>query len=110
MSAITNRRSAANGITALAGGAQATAPLLNATINRITTVATAADSVILPPARAGEVRVVINAAAANAAAVFPAVGEFINAAAVNTALSVAATKVVTFYCGVDGTWNSQLTA
>jgi len=103
------QQSAVNGLTALAGGAQA-GTALTRQINRVTTVATAADSVQLPAAIAGRVVTVINAAAANAMAVFPQTGEIINALAANASISVAANKVITFYCAVNGTWNSQLTA
>jgi hypothetical protein len=101
--------SAVNGLTALAGGAQA-GTALTAQINRVTTVATAADSVQLPLAIVGKVVTVINAAAANAMAVFPQTGQIINALSANASISVAANKVITFYCAVAGTWNSQLTA
>lgn len=102
-------RSAVNGLTALAGGAQA-GTALTREINRVTTVATAADSVQLPAATAGRVVTVINAAAANAMAVFPQTGEVINALSANASISVAANKTIQFFCAVDGTWNSILTA
>lgn len=103
-------QSAVNGLTAHAGGGQGSATALTKQINRVTTVATGGDSVILPAATAGKVVTVINAAAANAMNVFPASGEAINALSADTALSVAANKAVTFYCAVAGTWNSVLTA
>lgn len=101
--------SATDALTALAGGAQAGTALTHG-INRVTTVASAADSVQLPKAAAGAVVVVINAAAANAMAVFPQTGEIINALSANASLSVAANKAIMFFCAVDGTWNSLLTA
>jgi hypothetical protein len=101
---------ASNGLTAFAGGGQASATALPSYINRVTTVATAADSVKLPAAVAGLQITVINAAAANAMNVFPQTGEVINALAANAALSVAANKSVVFSCAVAGTWNSNLTA
>lgn len=104
------RYSVANALTALAGGGQTGATALTARVNRVTTVATAADSVLLPAAVAGEEIVVINAAAANAMAVFPASGDAINALSANSSLSVAANKTVLFVCAVAGTWNSVLTA
>jgi hypothetical protein len=97
-------------VTALAGGGQTGATLLTSAINRVTTVATAADSVMLPIARAGNQLTVINAAAANAMAVFPSTGDTINALSANASLSVAANKVITFTCPVDGKWYSNLTA
>lgn len=103
-------RSVVNGLTALAGGAQAGTSLANFQVNRFTTVASGNDSAQLPPAKQGMERVVINAAAANSMNVFPATGEFIDAGAANAAVAVAANKTRIFFCAVDGTWNSVLTA
>lgn len=105
-----NVDSNANALTAHAGGGQGSALQLAAAINRVTTVATAADSVKLPAAVAGKSCVVINAAAANAMNVFPASSEVINALSPNAALSVAANKTVMFFCAVNGTWNTIVTA
>lgn len=105
-----NVGTAVNALTAKAGGGQSGATALNYGINRVTTVGTAADSLLLPPALPGQQVTMIQAAAANAANVFPATGEAINALSANTALSVAANKVITFFCAVAGTWNSLLTA
>lgn len=99
-----------NGLTAFAGGGQASALQLNYRKSRVTTVATAADSVKLPKAVAGMSMTVINAAAANAMNVFPASGESINALSADTAISVAANKSIQFDCAVNGTWNTNLTA
>ena len=105
-----NVLSAANALTAHAGGGQASALQLSKQVNRVTTVGSAGDSVKLPAATAGLNVVVINAAAANAMDVFPASGEAINALSADTAISVAANKVIMFFCAVAGTWNSVLTA
>lgn len=102
--------SAANGLTAHAGGGQGSALALTRQISRVTTVGTAGDSVLLPVSVAGRWVTVINAAAANAMDVFPQSGDAINALAANTAISVAADKAISFYCAVAGTWNSILTA
>ena len=104
-----NTVSVTNAITALVGGAQA-GTALPSRINRVTTVASAADSVQLPAAVAGRMVTVINAAAANAMAVFPQTGEIINALSANSSISVAANKTIDFSCAVAGTWNSNLTA
>lgn len=101
---------AANALTAFAGGGQANAVQLTAQINRVTVVATAADSVKLPAALAKAQVVVINAAAANAMNVYPQTGEFINDLAVDLPIFVAANKTIVFYCAVNATWNSVLTA
>jgi hypothetical protein len=102
--------SSANALTAHSGGGQGSALALTKGINRVTTVAVAGDSVKLPAATAGSSVVVINAAAANAMDCFPATGEIINALSANTALSIIANKTVIFFCAVNGTWNSVVTA
>lgn len=102
--------SAANALTAHAGGGQASALQLAKGINRVTVVATAGDSVKLPAAVAGMHVVVINADAADAMDCFPASGESINALSADTALSIAANKTVAFFCAVAGIWNSIVTA
>lgn len=103
-------RSAIDALTALAGGAQAGTSLAPYAVSRFTTVASAGDSAQLPAAKAGRERVVINAAAANSMNVFPQTGEIIDAGAANAARAVAANKTCLFFCAVDGTWNSLLTA
>lgn len=104
------QNSVANALTAKAGGGQSGATLCSADFNRFTTVATAADSALLPAAVAGREILVINAAATNAMNIFPATGENINALSANTAISLAAGKTMRFFCAVNGTWNSMLGA
>ena len=99
-----------NAITAHAGGGQQASSPLNTVINRVTTVATAADSVTLPVDAPGMQLTVINAAAANSMNVFPNTGDAINALAANAAFAVAANKTATFYSTVAGQWHSLLTA
>lgn len=106
-----DRLSAQNGITAFAGGGQASAVQLNNHFNRITVVGSAADSVKLPPAVYGVLPVYVqNAAAANSMNVFPVTGDAINAIAANGAFAMAANKAAVFVCFVTGTWTSILTA
>lgn len=102
--------SSVDSLTAHAGGGQASATALTAMQNRVTTVATAADSVKLPASAAGMQIVVVNAAAANSMNVFPATGDAINALAVNTAFAVAAGKTAQFNCITAGQWHSILSA
>lgn len=104
------RRSAADGLTAHAGGGQGSALQLAREINRVTTVGTAADSVKLPVSVAGMAITVINADPANAMNVYGQTGDVINALTANTPISVASNKTITFFCAVAGTWNSLLTA
>lgn len=101
---------AQNGITAFAGGGQASAVLLTQKYNRVTTVGTAADSVKLPPALPGLEQFVVNAAAANSMNVFPSTGDAINALAANAAFAMAANTRAVFFCAVAGTWNCILSA
>lgn len=102
--------SAANAITAFAGGGQQSATPLTAVINRVTTVATAADSVTLPLAVAGMSLQISNAAGANSMNVFPNTGDAINALAANAAFAVAAGKTVEFFSAVAGIWHTILSA
>lgn len=110
VTAIKEGYSTKNAITAFATGGQANAVLLTNSFNRITTVGTAADSVKLPPAKAGAQVTVFNKAATNSLNVFPNTGDIINALAANAAYALAATKGAVFTCCVDGTWDTILTA
>lgn len=103
-------QSAANALTAHAGGGQGSALQLAKGINRVTVVATAGDSVKLPVSVAGMQVVVINADSADSMDCFPSSGESINALSADTALAIAANKTVIFNCAVAGIWNSVVTA
>jgi hypothetical protein len=108
--AIEDTYSARGGITARAGGGQANAVALIHSFNRVSTVATAADSVKLPAAKAGASLIIFNKAATNSMNVFPNTGDAINALSANAAYALAATKGAMFVCCVDGTWDTILTA
>jgi len=94
-----------NGVTAVAGGGQSTKPNIIATVTRVTTVATTADSVTLPQAAPGLRYKVINKGA-NSLNVFPFAGDLINALSVNAAFALAATKSVELISVVAGTWDT----
>lgn len=100
---------AATGITARAGGGQVNATQLSARINEVTTVATAADSVKLPPATPGLMITVINTTAA-AMQVFGTAPDTINGVATGTGVSVPAGKTADFACATAGAWRMQLGA
>jgi hypothetical protein len=106
--------SGANNITAFASGGQASATQLTAVVNRVVTVATAADSVKLPATTnvaAGQcIEITVTNAAANSLNVFPATGDAINALGANAAFAVAAGKTATFFCVNAGVWHSLLSA
>lgn len=102
--------SAQDGITAHAGGGQGAAVLLTAMMNRIATVGSAADSVVLPPSSPGMDITVTNAAAANSLNIFPSAGgtgtEAINALGANAAFALTAGKSVQFICYTAGLWHT----
>lgn len=98
-----------DGKTALAGGGQTGATAITKSISRFTTVATAADSSILPAALAGMEITVVNSGAASMN-VFPATGEKINGGSANAAFAVANGKTATFFSAVNGQWHAILTA
>lgn len=100
---------AVDNITAHAGGGQTNATKLTGQLNRVTTVATIADSVMLTPSLSGLDITVVNAGA-NSMNVFPVTGDAINALGANTAFAVAAGKTATFYCITAGQWHSILSA
>jgi hypothetical protein len=99
---------AQDNITAHSGGGQANAVPITGPMARIIIVAVAGDSVVLPVSARGMEVVVVNDAAANAANVFPALGDAINALGANTAfsLTVAAGPTI-FYCYSTGLWRTK---
>lgn len=99
-----------NGITAHAGGGQGSATPLPAMINRVTTVASAGDSVVLPASAPGLMVMVVNATATNAMNVFPNGTDQINVLGASAAFSLAASKTAEFYCTNAGQWHSLLSA
>ena len=101
----------ANTLTATAGGGRPNALPLTAAMNRVTTVATAADSVALPAAVGGQQLLIVNAAASNAMQVFAAVGtsDTINGVAAATGISVAAGKALELV-SFPGAWHGVLSA
>lgn len=102
--------STVDALSAFAGGGQGSATALPAQINRVTTVASANDSVKLPTCKAGMQITVVNAAASNSMNIFPTTGDAINALSANTAIACAANKTMQFYAAKDGLWHSILTA
>jgi hypothetical protein len=101
--------SAVDGLTAHAGGGQTNATPLTAQNNRVSTVATNGDSSVLPASVAGLTLQVSNAGTGSMN-VYPAVGESINALAVNAAFAVASGKTASFTCYAAGLWHSILSA
>lgn len=100
----------ANGLTAHAGGGQASGWPITTEISQFTTVATAADSATLPVSVPGTQCMVANGAASNSMNVFPPVGSAINAAVSNTAFALAAGKNALFYCVSPTQWHAILSS
>lgn len=100
------RRACTDAITAFAGGGQTNAVLITTPIARVTVVATAADSVKLPPALAGLEVYVINSDSADSMNLYPSTGDTINAIAANSPFAMAANARNHFVCPVDGKWFS----
>lgn len=96
--------SAIDGIVAHAGGGQALATPLTAMINRVTTVATVGDSVVLPAATAGIEIVVYNDVLTNPLAVFPAGTDSINDLGASAAVMQMQNSELTFICSSPGLW------
>ena len=97
------QESALDNITALAGGGQAGATLLTNEINRVTTVATAADSVMLPVSFPGLSVAVINAGA-NAMQVYGNGTDTINGVAAATGVSQMPNSATFYMCATAGAW------
>lgn len=87
------------GITATAGGVQATAYQLTKSLNLLATVATNADAVALPTDRqVGDEIVIVNDGAANAQ-VFGAGTDTIDGVATATGVVLTTAKRCSYYCG-----------
>lgn len=99
--------SAQDGIAAHAGGAQANAFNLGPVeMNRVTTVATAGDSVMLPPAQPGLGLIVVNHGA-NSMQVFGQPGDTINDVASATGVPQMANSWVFYGCFTAGNWYTE---
>jgi hypothetical protein len=98
--------SAADNLTAHAGGGQASALQLAAELNRITTVANAGDSVKLPPSAPGLTIVVLNHGA-NAIQVFGAGTDTIDDGPTATGVSQMSNSVVIYACATAGAWYTE---
>jgi hypothetical protein len=107
------------GITALAGGGAAGAPVLQYAVNLLSTVATAADSAVLPQALAGRCCVVDNEGAQSAtiyaATTNPSTGVAdsvvdTNSLVLAASVAVASGYAAIFYCVKDGVWKKLVSA
>lgn len=95
------------GITAFAGGGQASAVALTKTNNNVTVCATAGDSVKLIAAVAG-LRQVVKNSGATALDIFPASGDSIDALAVNLAIRIQPGSTAVFFAKDATVWESNI--
>lgn len=98
-----------SGIIATPGGTQATSIELKSAFNELTTVATAADGVILPAAKSGLRITVLNSGAA-AAQVFANGDDTINGTAGNVGVALAAGACALYICVKNGVWQRFVSA
>ena len=98
-------RRATNPITAHVGGGKGSATPLSYGVNRVGTVASAADSLLAPPAVSGAEFILIQDGA-NSAQVFGQGTDTIDEIATGTGNAVAAAKRVIFVCYSAGKWSS----
>jgi len=103
------KKSTTAAITEFATGGQASAVGLTSDINEVSVCATGGDSVKLPAGVAGMQIMVINHGAA-AMDLFPASGDYINEAAVDTAVSIAINATAICSCYVADYWEVVETA
>jgi hypothetical protein len=95
--------SATDGMTALAGGGQTGATQLSTELGRVATVATAGDSVMLPPALPG-LDIIVTNHGANAMQVYGQPGDTINDVATATGVSQMAGSECIYACYGNGKW------
>lgn len=97
-------------ITAHAGGTQALATPIRSACTLIAVCATAADSVVLPPAMGGQLLWITNAGAASAQIFASPGADTINGVANGTGIALANGKSATLVCPLVGAWFSILSA
>lgn len=104
------------GVTAHAGGGQTDATLLEYGFNTVSTVATNADSVKLPPSYPGATVIIANTDAAQSTTVYGSGIDTINGVATATGVALASGKTTMYIADSTGTssvaanWNTILTA
>lgn len=99
-----------DGVTALAGGGRTGAVPITTMLTRVTTVASSADSLVLPVATPGLDLTVINAAASNSMTVFALGSDTIDGTAGATGVTHAAGKTVQYMSTAAGSWHRLVSA
>jgi hypothetical protein len=100
------QESAADNITAFAGGGQANATLLTNELNKVTSVVNPGDSVRLPPSMPGLTIVVTNKGG-NSMQVFGSGSDTIDDSAAATGVSQMRGSVVIYACHTAGAWYTE---
>lgn len=95
--------SSSDTITAHAGGGQTNALLFTTELNKVTTVATAGDSVMLPPS-VGGLTIIVENAGANPMQVYGSGTDTVNNVATATGVSQMPGSVVIYTCYTAGAW------
>lgn len=93
-------------ITATPSGTQANSYKITAPLSLITTVTTAADSVLLPPSIAGKTFTILNEGGNNAT-VFASGTDTINGTAGATGVTQNNSTVTIYFCAAPGKWYSK---
>lgn len=99
--------SSVDGLTAKASGTQANSTKLTSMVNRVTTVASVADGVLLPPASILGLSIGVINGAANLMQVFAQGTDTINAVAGATGVPQMANSAVYYLCVASGVWIAQ---
>ena len=100
------KESSSDTLTAHAGGGQASALQITSEVNRVTTVATSGDSVVLPASVAG-LTVLINNSGANPMQVYGLGSDTINGVAAATGVSQMPGSEVIYVCPSAGNWEAN---
>lgn len=95
-----------NGVTAHSGGGRSSAVLITTTVTQVSVSAAPADSVVLPPALPGDMRVIINDGASSVQ-VFGDSSDTIDGVAGATGVVITTLKRAVFFCAVAGAWFSM---
>jgi len=90
-------------ITAFAGGGQADATQLTTEYNKVTTVATDADSVKMMDAIVGQRMLIVNAGVSSLA-IYPKTGELFEGLSANTKVDLSKTASLEAFCFATGIW------
>ena len=109
VAALLAMQNATNGIVGRAGGGQALATPITTTIARVSTCATANDSVVLPTAVAGMWCIIANQGAASMQ-VYGTGTDTITGVAAATGVAQAAGKSALYFCAAAGNWERVLSA